>query len=298
MQRLDHVAKFVNGTEGISPGAISVMGREEGQWRVAPVVDAPRRTVLSIELEHGQKLYCGDAQSLEIWNLFDEPCERASRLFADTGARMAGEAAHVQFVDNGLRRGVLQWRIAPPVVRGDIEHDALHRRLRVVARVARLVTTVRLWHDYATTVGVEENLAGIEAHPARGIERTLHPIAVQLAGSYVRHAHVPVVVRAVGRWIEGNDARCARVIHPIEQQQLDSGRVLRKDTEVDAAIRRPGSQRRTAAFVETAAHDLPSSSLAAAATRPGWNPNFSCSAFSGAEAPNVFMPMMRPALPT
>src|SRR4030095_8253514 len=137
------------------------------------------------------------AQLAEVRNLFDEPCERASRLFADTGARMAGEAAHVQLVDGGLRRGGPHWGIAPPVVRGDIEHDALHRRLRVVARVARLVTTVRLRHDYATTVGVEEHLAGIEAHPARGIERTLHPIAVQLAGSYVRHEHVPVVVRAV-----------------------------------------------------------------------------------------------------
>jgi hypothetical protein len=43
---------------------------------------------------------------------------------------------------------------------------------------------------------------------------------------------------------------------------------------------------------------LPSSSLAAAATWSGSKPNFLWSSLSGAEAPNVFMPMMRPAVPT
>src|SRR5262249_46830030 len=117
---------------------------------------------------------------------------------------------------------------------------------------------------------------------------------------------VPVVIRAVGRWIEADDARRARLLRPVEQQQLDPGCVFREHAEVDSVDRglarrrlsEGGSQGRTAALEETVAHDLPSSSLAAAATRPGSNPNFSCSAFSGAEAPNVFMPMTRPALPT
>ena len=43
---------------------------------------------------------------------------------------------------------------------------------------------------------------------------------------------------------------------------------------------------------------LPSSSLAISVTRSGSNPNFRCSSFSGADAPNVFMPMTRPDLPT
>ena len=46
------------------------------------------------------------------------------------------------------------------------------------------------------------------------------------------------------------------------------------------------------------AHFLPSSSFAAAATRSGSKPNFFCSSLSGAEAPNVFMPMTRPDAPT
>src|SRR5947207_3182943 len=39
-------------------------------------------------------------------------------------------------------------------------------------------------------------------------------------------------------------------------------------------------------------------SLATSTTRCGSKPNFFWSSLSGAEAPNVFMPIMRPALPT
>src|SRR5262245_32871438 len=47
-------------------------------------------------------------------------------------------------------------------------------------------------------------------------------------------------------------------------------------------------------------HDgLPRScSRAAATTCSGVKPNFFCSSFSGAEAPNVFMPSARPPVPT
>jgi len=46
------------------------------------------------------------------------------------------------------------------------------------------------------------------------------------------------------------------------------------------------------------AHVLPSCAFAAAATRSGSNPNFLWSSLSGADAPNVFMPIMQPDLPT
>jgi hypothetical protein len=42
---------------------------------------------------------------------------------------------------------------------------------------------------------------------------------------------------------------------------------------------------------------LPSNSFAAVATWSGSKPNFLCSSFSGADAPKVFMPIMRPDLP-
>src|SRR5207302_3646838 len=43
---------------------------------------------------------------------------------------------------------------------------------------------------------------------------------------------------------------------------------------------------------------FPSCSFAAAITRSGSKPNFLWSSLSGAEAPNVFMPMTRPDVPT
>src|SRR4029434_8940018 len=45
-------------------------------------------------------------------------------------------------------------------------------------------------------------------------------------------------------------------------------------------------------------HAIPSCFLAAVATWSGSNPNFLCNSFSGAEAPNVFMPTMKPEEPT
>ena len=42
---------------------------------------------------------------------------------------------------------------------------------------------------------------------------------------------------------------------------------------------------------------LATSALATCVTRPGSNPNFRCGTLSGAEAPNVFVLMLRPDLP-
>ena len=44
--------------------------------------------------------------------------------------------------------------------------------------------------------------------------------------------------------------------------------------------------------------ELPSNSLTISTTRSGSKPNFFCSSLSGADDPNVFMPIMRPAGPT
>src|SRR2546422_3423614 len=128
-------------------------------------------------------------------------------------------------------------RIGPAADRGSplpVDDDALHRRPGVVAWAARGVATIGPWNHDAPAVGAQGNLVGIEAHPACGIERALDLIAVQLAGPYARHEHMPVAVRAVGRWIEVNHAGGPGVVGAIEQQQPDPGCVSREDTEVDA----------------------------------------------------------------
>src|SRR4029453_6035531 len=109
---------------------------------------------------------------------------------------------------------------------------------------------------------------------------------------------VPVVVRAMDGRIEVNDAGRSWVVDGVEQQQLDTGGVSREHAEVDATRRRGGSQRRAVAVLEAVGHRGPRSSLTEVTMRSGSKPNFTWSAFRGAEAPKVCMPMTRPALPT
>ena len=219
------------------------MGREEGHGCIAPVVHQPRGAILRVELEHRQELHGRDAQPLEVGNLLDEARERAARLFREAGARVTGEAAHMHLVHDRPRRGPLERGIALPVVRGDVDDNALQRRRCVVTQAAGSGAVVRAGNHDSSAIGVQEDFGGIEAHAARVIERPVDPITVQLAGSYVRHEHVPVIVRTVGGWIEAHHARGLGVVDPVEQQQLDAGGVPREDAEVDAVRRRRRAQR-------------------------------------------------------
>ncbi len=70
---------------------------------VAPVVREAecrdgRRHVLLVEGHDRQQLHVGDAQVPQVGDLLDQPAE-GPRL-AHAGGRVAGEAAHVQFVDD------------------------------------------------------------------------------------------------------------------------------------------------------------------------------------------------------
>ena len=85
VQRLDHVAKFVDRAERILPRAVRLVRREERDRRIAPVVDLSRRAILGVELEHRQQLHRGDAELLEIRDLLDQAGVGAARLLADAG---------------------------------------------------------------------------------------------------------------------------------------------------------------------------------------------------------------------
>ena len=137
VQRLDHVAEFVDRAERILARAVRLVRREERDRRVAPVVDLARRAILGVELEHRQQFHRGDAELLEIRDLLDQAGVRAARLLADAGTRMAREAADVHLVDDGARGRPAQRHVALPVVGARIDDDALHRRRRVVARPRR-----------------------------------------------------------------------------------------------------------------------------------------------------------------
>ena len=214
VQRLDHVAELVHRAERILARAVRLMRREERNRRIAPVVDLSRRAILRIELEHRQQLDRGDAELLEIRDLLDQAGKGAARLLADAGTGMAGEAAHMHLVDDGLRGGPPQRRVAFPVVGGRIDHDALHRGRGVVAGSLGGIAAVVFRNDNAAAIGVEKNLGGIEPQAAGGIERPFDAIAVDLAWPHARDEHVPVVIGAVGRRDRcGSRARPARHRH-------------------------------------------------------------------------------------
>src|SRR5262249_56995953 len=100
-QRLHHVEELVDRTERMWRGAVALVGREERDWRIPPVVHQAGGRVLCVELEHRQELPRADAELLQVGNLFDEAGVRATDLLREVGARVAGEAAEMQLVNAG-----------------------------------------------------------------------------------------------------------------------------------------------------------------------------------------------------
>ena len=171
---------------------------------------------------------------LEIGDLFDQAGVRAACLFRQPGARMPGEAAHVHLVDDGPRGRPLQRGVALPVVGGE-STTTLFIAVAVLSPGRRAAS--RLYPREPRRLGRRDRgaLGGIEAHPARGIERALDPIAVQLA----RVARPARTRASSGRcgWPQDRAESRARagIVDAVEQQQLDAGGAPREDAEVDAA---------------------------------------------------------------
>ena len=106
----------------------------------------------------------------------------------------------------------------------------------VIARLIRGRAIVAGWNDNAPAVRIEQHFGRIESQAVRRIERTIDPIAVKLPLTNIRHKDVPVVVAAVCRRIEPDDAGRRGIVVSIEEQQLDARRMPRKEAEIRAAI--------------------------------------------------------------
>jgi len=64
MQRLHHVAKFVERAKWIRSGAVSVMRPEKRQGLISPIIAETRRTILLVEGKNRQKLDGADTEVL------------------------------------------------------------------------------------------------------------------------------------------------------------------------------------------------------------------------------------------
>src|ERR1700733_15958951 len=156
---------------------------------------------------------------------------------------MAREAPYVHFVNDRLRRGPVEWSVAFPLIRVGVNHNILHRRGAAVAWQARRLSTVILWNNDASPVRIQQELGGIKPHPARGIERSLHPISVKLTGLRAGHKCVPILSSAMSCTIDGDHARRAKVFFPVEEHQFHAGSTSRIDAEIDAARNHRGAER-------------------------------------------------------
>ncbi len=162
-------------------------------------------------------------------------------------------AAHVRFVDEGLVRQVSRALLAAPI-EGGIDDRGERRERRAISLVERQVAVgvaqlvaeqlVRPLQGPADRlrIGIEQQLRGVEAQPGMRVVRSVHAIAVELAGLDVGQIHVPGPVRSLA----DPDARLV-LARRVEQAQLDRFRAFREQREIDAApvTGRPSREGRT-----------------------------------------------------
>ena len=242
VQRLHEVAELVDRAQRVTPGTVGGVRSEEGDRGIAPVVDQAGRGILRIELEHGQQLDGGDPEILQIGNLLDHAGVRSARTGPDARARMPREAGDVHLVDHRRGEGLAQLGVALPVVGVGIHDHAPHGEPRVVAGPARRDAGVPVGHDDGASIGIEEDLRGIEAKPPRRIEGADRAVRVRLSWAKAGYERVPVVVRPVSPLIEANHAGRLGVAGAVEQQQLQPAGLTGEDGKIHAALHGRGPE--------------------------------------------------------
>ncbi len=238
---LDHVAEAGEVLHALPVlGVVAAVRREVADRVVAPEVrqalarvGVDPRVLVLVELVDRQELECRHAEILEVRDLLDEGVEGARVL--RLRRRVAREAADVRLVDDRVRGVNVRRRDAFPVVVGEVHDEALHGRLAVVVWTRGLVPRPVLPVNDAQGVGVEEDLLHVEAVPVPGLMGSVDAIGVDLALADPLDEDVPVIEGLVDPRVEPDRLERLRVVEPVEEQQLDRGRALREEREVDSA---------------------------------------------------------------
>src|SRR6185369_9843498 len=97
MERLYHVAKFVDRTHTVCSRTIRLMRCEKRDRGVSPIIDPAQGTVQRVELKHGQQLDSRNTELLEIRYLLNHTRIRTPYAFIHTGIWVPCETAHVHF---------------------------------------------------------------------------------------------------------------------------------------------------------------------------------------------------------
>jgi hypothetical protein len=227
------------------------MRREEVQRHVAPVVAA----FFGIELMHGHQLDDGDAELLQIRNLFDDPGKGAAGRRGHTRVREDGEPAHVHLVHDRVVR-VPREHVAVPVELGVVRGQfAEGTATGVRSGPDRAVPRIAGREEHAARIRVEQDLLRIEAIASCGSERAIDAVAVVRgrAGAGPGDARVPDAAGLVTDEIERDLPGRHRQIRGVEQQQGHRGRMTRVDGEIERLLcrypLRAERQRRAVDFV-------------------------------------------------
>nr|WP_246799040.1 hypothetical protein [Azospirillum oryzae] len=109
VQRLDQCPKLVELADRLWVGCVGVMQGEEVERHVPPVI-----SLLRIELEHGHQFDRRDAEIPHVWNFVDQAREGAPPVGRNAGVCTLGEAADMQFIDDGVV-GMARSMVAGPV---------------------------------------------------------------------------------------------------------------------------------------------------------------------------------------
>jgi len=142
------------------------------------------------------------------------------------------ESFHVQFVNDRF----MPWRPRTFIRRSlhPLGDDPSERRAgcRIPLWIADGVVPDQIARD-RPGVRVEQNFARIEAMPPRRLVRPVNSIAIDLARPRIRQVSMPDLMCLLG---QRDPMRFALRSARLEQTQLNPGRVLGEDREIDATL--------------------------------------------------------------
>src|SRR4051812_32864239 len=121
-----------------------MVGSEERDRSVSPVVDQSRRTILHVKLIYRQKFHGSNTNVFEVWDFLDYPGVSAAPLLRHARIWILCESTNMHLVHDRLRDRPLERKVPLPVVRTEIGNHALHRGGSIIARQLCASTAVFL----------------------------------------------------------------------------------------------------------------------------------------------------------
>ena len=227
-------------------GADTIGGlrREKAHGAVTPVVR--QRTAIDdaqdiglIEVEDRQQLDGGHAEVFQVGDLLRDSGERAGVL--DGGGRRLRESSDVHLIDNRVLGGKVERPVALPVVDGGVDDHRAHGSSHVVIRPAG-ADAVPEAVGVAARIGVDEDLIPVEPVAGAGVERATHAVSVVGARLKPAHEDMPEVKGLVDVRVQRDRLKRLRGVMGGEEEQFDTGGILRKEREIDAVRRWGGAE--------------------------------------------------------